>query len=407
MGLKIGITGAGEFGRHFMQLFSAHPDVDEVVLADLIPERAAAKAEKYNIKRIVGSHEELCKSDVDAICIFTQRWKHAPQIIQALRAGKHVWSAVPIGITLEEVEEVVKTVEETGLMFMLAETSYYRPQTIWCRERFAKGFFGEFVYGEGQYHHDMSHGFYEVFQRDGAEWKSHASFPPMLYPTHSISHILSVTFQRMTKVSCLGWVDHNDDGIFRKDVSLWQNDHANQSALFRTSDGGMARINEFRRSAAGESRMSIMGTLGAYEEQTASGVWTRLENKYHEDVSWIRETKGVEINEDNMGNLPREFLGKKHLDAAKPHPVWRLPKEFVGLPNKHEGAHQFLVQDFIEALQTMKLPPNHVWMGARYNNPGIVALESARREGEMLPIPDFGLPPKGSSFLDPTYKMQP
>jgi len=46
---------------------------------------------------------------------FTQRWSHAPLAIRALKAGKHVYSAVPAAVTLEELDELVKTVEETGL----------------------------------------------------------------------------------------------------------------------------------------------------------------------------------------------------------------------------------------------------------------------------------------------------
>lgn len=254
MGLKIGFCGAGQFAGKFVPLFQSHPDVEEIVLADLFPHVLAEKAEKFHVKRTFPSGEELFKSDVDAVCIFAQRWLHGPLAIQALKAGKHVYSSVPMGITFEELEEIVKLVEETGLIYMLGETSYYRPQTIYCRERFAGNFFGKFVYGEGQYHHDMSHGFYRAFERSGGEnWKSTASFPPMLYPTHSVSHILSVTFEKMTQASCLGWVDHHEDEVFRKDVSQWQCNQANQSALFRTSDGGMARINEFGGSAQGKA----------------------------------------------------------------------------------------------------------------------------------------------------------
>lgn len=59
---------------------------------------------------------------------------HGPQAVQALRAGKHVFSAVPAGVTLEEVAALVETVRETGLIYMLAETSYYYPSTLFCRD---------------------------------------------------------------------------------------------------------------------------------------------------------------------------------------------------------------------------------------------------------------------------------
>ncbi len=48
------------------------------------------------------------------------------------------------------------------------------------------GAFGDFVYAEAQYYHDMDH-FYASFQRSGgAEWRRVAGVPPMHYPTHSI-----------------------------------------------------------------------------------------------------------------------------------------------------------------------------------------------------------------------------
>ena len=122
-----------------------------------------------------------------------------------MRSGKHVFSAVPAGVTLEELEELIATAKETGQLYMLGETSYYGGSTILCRKQFHRGRFGRFVYAEAGYHHDMEHGFYPPYQvANGPEWKQFASFPPMLYPTHSVGKILSVTGARMTRVSCLG-----------------------------------------------------------------------------------------------------------------------------------------------------------------------------------------------------------
>jgi predicted dehydrogenase len=428
MGFRIGICGAGSYGEHFLPVFRAHPLVDEVYLADVLPERLERVAAELGVERTFASLEELCNSDCDAIAICTQRWLHGPQVVQALRAGKHVYSAVPAGVTLEELSELVRTVEETRLTYMLGETSYYRPQTVFCRKRFAAGDFGEFVYGEGQYHHDMAHFYWPYSGSNSPEWKQFASYPPMLYPTHSISHVLGVTFRRMTHVSCLGRVDDHEDGIFDAELSRWGNVFSNESALFRTSDGGMARINEFRRIGAGESRMTIMGTVAAYEEQTDSGVWTWLEaeadihkengqidfDNTHKlvvrksiDVSDLRADRGVKITEANLGNLPRSFIGRTWPGLSYVHDVGRLPAEFFDIPSGHGGSHQFLVADFVAAIAAGKLPPNNVWLAARYNAPGIVAHESAKRGGERLEIPDFGVPPTDWKLMDPGTALQP
>ncbi|MFO7959104.1 MAG: Gfo/Idh/MocA family oxidoreductase [Candidatus Brocadiia bacterium] len=453
MGFKVGICGLGHFGRRFVELFKAHPLCDEVVLAELREDVLADVAEEHGIERTCRDLDELCATDVDAVALFTQRWTHGPQAVKALRAGKHVYSAVPAAVTLDGLGELVEAVEETGLTYAMGETSFYRPQNIWCRRKFAQGDFGDFVYGEGQYHHHMAHWFYLPFyDANGPRWKQYASVPPMWYPTHSVCHVLGVTFDRFTKTSCFGRVDHHEDGLFDKELSYFGNDFSNQSALFRTASGGMARINEFRRTAAGESRQSIIGTQGAYEEQVnphrgevtvqqqmdgtefegedsaaCQAVWTELhweeppykddgsydyERAQHlierrsEDVTDILRMDGVEITEDNLGDLPREYLGRTHRGVSFVHPVERLPKEFVGLANGHCGSHQFLVQDFLEALDTGKLPPVHVWLAARLTAPGIVAHESSLREGELLDIPDFGRPPADAECIDPLVVLR-
>jgi predicted dehydrogenase len=439
MGLKIGVCGLGSFGKQFVELFQAHPLVDEVTVADFHQDRVVEMAKTYGLKRTFNTLEEMLDSDLDAISLFTQRWLHAPQAIKALKAGKHVYSAVPAAITLEELQQLIDTVKETGLTYMLGETSYYRPDSLYCRERYAKGDFGRFVYGEGQYYHDMSHFYIPYLHSNGDEWKRVASFPPMLYSTHSVAHVLSTTFRRMTEVASFGFVDEHEDGIFKKELSQWGNVFSNETALFRTSDGGAARINEFRRYGGGESRMSILGTKAGYEEQPnyhppiphhgkpqVSCIWSeqavtgdiRTESgeldylKTHsavrthsEDVSFIWDTRGQVITPRNIGRLGKEYIGKYHLGVSPVHPVHRLPGEFIGLPNGHLGSHQFLVCDFVESVAADKLPPLNVWLAARLNAPGIVAHESSKRGGELLKIPDFGKPPENAAMLDNTYKL--
>ncbi|MDF2721486.1 MAG: oxidoreductase domain protein, partial [Paenibacillus sp.] len=194
MGYKIGVVGAGQFSRCFIPLFQAHPYVDEVVVADLYEDRREKYAKAFNLPRTFASLDELLQSDVDAVAIFTQRHLHGPQTIQALRAGKHVYCAVPMAQTLEQISQIIEEVKRTGLIYMTGETSYYYPSTVYCRDRYKAGEFGHFVYGEAQYLHDMEHGFYSAFQHSGGpDWKKVAGIPPMHYPTHSSSMILSVT----------------------------------------------------------------------------------------------------------------------------------------------------------------------------------------------------------------------
>lgn len=410
--LKIGFLGAGSFARAFIPLFKAHPQVGAVSIAELIPERLQAEAARAGVTETHDSLESLLKSDCDAVAIFTQRWMHARQAIAALNAGKHVYSSVPAAVTAEDLAELIETVKRTGLTYMLAETSYYYPSAIFCREMWRQGKFGRFVYGEGEYLHDMSHGFYEAFKYSGgSEWKRTAGVPPMYYPTHSVSMIVSVTGARFTKVSCLGQVDQSGDGIFGKGLNQWDNEFSNETALFRTSDGGSARINEFRRVGhwGGRSvRLSLFGTEGCFEEQPEGDVWVNREREVTPLGNLLR-CSPHRAGASDMG--PKREDGTQHdfhSGMAPVHPVWRLPKELVDMPTGHFGSHLFLVDDFVRACTTCALPANHVWAAARYNLPGIIAHESAKRDGEILAVPDLGEPPKDATFLnDSLAKMAP
>jgi predicted dehydrogenase len=380
MGIRVAMVGVGGFAQSFIPLFKAHPLVDEVVLCDLHPERAAEAGARYGISGTLPSLDAACEAPVDALVIITQPWLHAPQAVQALRAGKHVYSAVPTGVTVEEVGELVRAVEETGRIYMLGETSYYYPEALYCRERFAAGDFGHVVYGEGEYYHDWDHGLYPIAMRRGGErWLETAGRPPMHYPTHSVSLIVSVTGARMTHVSAQGFADRADDGIYTPEANAWGNVFSDETALFRMSDGSSCRINEFRRVGhPGTVRMSLFGTAGSFEHNLAGARWVTKDRGGMLDLDDLLAVGGVRHAGD-------DFAG-----VSAVHPVGRLPRELAGLPNGHQGSHQFLVHDFVEACVSGRHPPNHVWRAARYCVPGLVAHESAARGGELLAVPDFG-----------------
>ena len=167
MGISLGLVGLGSFGSSFADLFMSHPLVDRIALCDREPERIVRIAEqehwqaKFHPRDAYASLDESCGSDVEALVLITQPWLHAPQCVQAMEAGKHVYSAVPI-ITLPDGDEIldwcarlVETVERTGQSYMLGETTFYRPEAMYCRRRAAEGAFGSFFYSEVEYFNDV------------------------------------------------------------------------------------------------------------------------------------------------------------------------------------------------------------------------------------------------------------
>ena len=389
--LRLAVIGGGQFSSSFIHLFQAHPFVEEVALVELNPERRASIAAKFSIKQTFASLSELWDSDFNAVAIFTPRWTHAQIALEAIQNGRHVYTAVPMGITQEEISQLVEASSKTKLTYFMAETSFYYPAVVFSRRKFAEGQMGKFVYGEGEYLHDMSHGFSEAYAANGGDdWKSTASFPPMLYSTHSVSTILSVTGAQATSVTCIGLKDTAGDGIFDSNVSMWKNDQSNQIALFETSDGGVMRIAELRRvgTAPLEStvRMSIFGTEGSFEQQVGYASWA-TKNSF--DI--ITDEIGTFSDVENPYSLKPDYIPPNLWDGgfARVHDRSQLPKEFIGLSNGHGGSHQFMVDDFVmDAVGERKAPMN-VIDAARFTIPGVLAHQSAQIAGQKLQIPQY------------------
>jgi predicted dehydrogenase len=396
---SLGIVGAGQFAGQFTKLWRLHPHVGEILATDLRPERAEQLANDYDLAGTLPSFEAMLDSDIDAVAIFTQRWTHGPLVVQALRAGKHVYSAVPMAVSQQEIAAIIEAVQDTGLTYMMGETSYYNPAVVYARTQVDKGEFGRLFYAEGDYVHDMDLGFYEAYQYSGGtNWKATASYPPLLYPTHSIGGVLGAWQTHAVSVSATGVVDDRTDGVFDKELSQFDNDFSNATALFEVAAGGSFRTNEFRRvgypSHIRESRFRFFGTQGSFEQLATVSHWQ--DKGGVEDVTQhLQPMPTLAPDDPSLQHVAPALRDAFVTGSAPVHDRSRLPEEFASAPNGHEGSHHFLADDFAAAVNEGSLPPVNAWVAARFTMPGITAHESAQRSGVRLEVPDFGDPPAG------------
>lgn len=393
MGISIGLVGLGSFGRAFADLFMSHPLVDRIALCDREPERIEPFANKeswrakFNRRDVYRSLDDICRSDLDALVIITQPWLHAPQCIQALEAGKSVYSAVPIisipdgDETLEWCDKLVETCRRTGMHYMLGETTYYRPQAMYCRRRAHEGAFGDFVYSEGEYLHDVDDihaNLREVRRRRyasqaGQEWlefrkryqEKGVLGGPMHYPTHSTSGPISVMNAHAVKVCAWGYANRTNDPYFVDDMSYF----SNETALFHMSNGATMRICEHREIGHGGREMfRVYGTKGSFEHDR-----------------WHTQSESIPLTVEEM----RDPLPPEVVEAFR---GVSLKSDFYG---GHGGSHAYLVHEFVDAIAHERMPAINVWEAVRYMAPGIMAHKSALRDGEILDVPDWGDPPSG------------
>lgn len=204
----------------------------------------------------------------------------------------------------------------------------------------------------------------------------HRLLPPCS-TDHSIGGILGVIDERhATSVSALGRPDTRGDGVFDKDVSMFGNDVSNAFALFGMDNGGAFRTNELRRwlpSHKRESRFRFFGEESSFEETIDVTYWH--DKKRVLDVTdLIRTGATMSLDDPRLADVSRPCATPSWPARPPAHHQARLPKEFQGMPNGHEGAHHFLVDDFARAVVDGHQPVVNAWQSARYTLPGVIAI---------------------------------
>lgn len=340
--IRVGIIGYGvcRFGAAFS--FQHHPNVDVVAVSDLIPERCAELARVCRCEKTYPSLEELIKDDtVEAVFIATDAPSHAQNAIDALAHGKHVAVAVPAVFgSLEDADRLLEAVKKSGLKYMLFETSAYHNDTYAMREIYRAGGFGTLIYTEGEYYHYM-----EEPIPSFRDWR--VGLPPQWYPTHSNGYYVSIGGGHFTEVSCMGIpsvIPH-----LKPENNVYKNPFGTEIALFRTGEGGMARMG----------------------------------------VSWDTPGHGGET-----GRLRGEkgtMVGMEYQGVAD---LRTIPYEKPPLPpgveaGGHSGSHGYLTEEFISALLQDRAPFVDVYQALNMTVSGIVAHESALKDGELLKIPVY------------------
>lgn len=369
--VRIGVVGGG-FGSSFQ--WRLDPDCQVAAVCDVRPDRLQKLQEVYRCSNGYKAYREMLKHPgLNAVGVFTPAPMHVWMAVEAMKAGKHVISAVPAGLTVEELEELLDTVRRTGMKYMMAETSFYRPEVITCREWAKEGRFGSIFYSEAEYHHE---GLLDLmYEKDGRLTWRHG-FPPMLYPTHCLGIIVPVTREQMTEVTCIGWGDGHE--VLK--TNLYKNPFWSEMAFFKTSGGHSARVTVAWHIAAGGTER------GLFYGDRMSYVMSRPEGSPN---TVFQISKDGKTQLDSNG-YPEGVVNRTAFQ--EPDHLEKLPPS-LRVKTGHGNSHTFLTHEFVSAIAEDRHPAVNVWEAIAYTLPGIIAHQSALRGGEAMKIRNYGFAP--------------
>ncbi len=114
--LRVGILGCGPIAQaaHFEAANKAR-NVRLHAICDVAPDLLARMAATHAPDRTFTDYDAmLADPDLDAVVVATSDAFHVPACLAALAAGKHVLCEKPLGVAVEEVEELAKAVRGSG-----------------------------------------------------------------------------------------------------------------------------------------------------------------------------------------------------------------------------------------------------------------------------------------------------
>jgi predicted dehydrogenase len=119
--LRIGVLGAGQIAQaaHFESCAKAR-NAELTAICDVADDLRERMAIVHGARKTYADYDRmLADPEIDAVIIATADAFHVPASIRALEAGKHVLCEKPVGVSVEEAEELGRVVARSGRTFQV------------------------------------------------------------------------------------------------------------------------------------------------------------------------------------------------------------------------------------------------------------------------------------------------
>jgi predicted dehydrogenase len=163
--IRVGVIGCGSVSHSYLPHLAKCPCVELVSACDIIPERAKAQAEKFKIPNQYPHIDQLLAgAGFDLLVNLTDMQEHERLNLQAVEAGKHVWSEKPMANSLAAGEHLLAAARRKGVKIWGAPAMVVSPQFAFMARTLASGALGRVAAAHADYGHtgpDWSAFFYE------------------------------------------------------------------------------------------------------------------------------------------------------------------------------------------------------------------------------------------------------
>jgi UDP-N-acetyl-2-amino-2-deoxyglucuronate dehydrogenase len=144
---RTGIIGCGSIFPMHAASIGLTGTAQVAAVCDLKEDRARQAAERYNCNYYTDYKDMIDREELDAVHICTPHYLHAPQMIYAANAKKHVLTEKPMSITVEDARAMITACEENGVAFGVIFQNRYNPGSLLIKQALEDGSLGRVLGG--------------------------------------------------------------------------------------------------------------------------------------------------------------------------------------------------------------------------------------------------------------------
>lgn len=269
--LKVGVIGAGRIGKlHAENITYCIPDAEIIMIADLYADQIVEWAKSIGVNSVTADYREILHNpDIDAVLICSPTDTHAQIVMEASKAGKHIFCEKPIDQTIEKVRNALNAVQAAGIKLQVGFNRRFDHNHKGVRDAVIAGKIGE--------PHMIL-----ITSRDPAP-------PPAEYIKGSGGIFLDMTIHDFDMARYLAGSEVTEvyaAGAVLVDKAIGEaGDIDTAIVTLKFENGAIGVINNSRKAAYGyDQRVEVFGSKGAVSDfndspssvvlSTADGVWS-------------------------------------------------------------------------------------------------------------------------------------
>jgi len=146
--INFGIIGCGVISEWHASVIEEIGGAKLLGAFDQNTERIHAFCEKHNCQAFDTLEDLLACKEIDAVSVCTPSGAHAPLVIAAANAGKHIVVEKPMAITKEQLDDIVEAVDRNGVQLTSIAQCRYGDAVQFVKKFIDDGNLGKLLVGD-------------------------------------------------------------------------------------------------------------------------------------------------------------------------------------------------------------------------------------------------------------------